>query len=194
MSLSGLSSDAKLHLVFTLRNGQKAWCSGTDRKQHPQTFTWMTLPSLNLDAAESVPMTIDFAIVAQRRWQEMGYVVRLTLEPNGPYLDDDPTPPEMLVERTPKHAIVNGIDVLIAVGSDRNYWIRFPGSAIESLKGATPQEVVDKYEKTVAVHPQISRFVEKYQAATPEPQPAAAVQSQQAGPQFRRRPGDRRTL
>lgn len=189
MGLSGLNADTKIHLVFKLRDGRKAWHCGTDRQQHPQTFVWMTLPKLDLDAAASVPMRLDYAVIAARNWRDLGYNVRLALEPNGEFIDDDPTPIESIAERTPKYAIVAGVgDILIVPGSDKFWYVRFPNSGFESLKANTPEEVVEAFEQIVAVRPQMARFVERYVA--PEPAVQSVQQPQQAAPQFRRRPGD----
>lgn len=210
MSLSGLSSDAKLHLVFTLRNGQKTWCSGTDRKQHPRTFEWLTLPLLDDDARASVPMKIDYAIVAQRRWREMGYQLRLALEPNGPPIDDEPVSgaPEPTNCFVPTDAAGNpvedttspfGYHIIVTRTPQHgpSYCLRFqnPELAAQSIivpASEGPEAAVRKAQEMgfllhepPKANPHRERLLAERQAVV------RAAAQQQAGQRFMRRPGDR---
>jgi predicted RNase H-like HicB family nuclease len=100
-------------------------------------------------------------------------------------------------DRVPHHSVVAGIDVLISPGSDKYWWVRFPGSGIESLRGATPDEAVQKYAEAVALYPHIAQHVERYvEAEITNEQFAAQIQNAQDAirrAQFgpgRRRPGN----
>lgn len=63
--------------------------------------------------------------------------------------------------RVPHHTVVAGVDILISPGSDKNWYVRFVGSGIESLRGATPDEAAQKYAEAVALYPHIAQHVEK---------------------------------
>jgi hypothetical protein len=186
----GITADRLVHVVFVLTNGNRIWFSHTDRRQHPRTFEWQTVPVADDDPRQSRPMRYDMALMAAKRWrEEFHYSVRLALEQYGEFIDEPEQATPALAERTPKHAIVNGIDILVIPGSDRFYYVRFPGSAIESLKGNTPEEAVDAFEKMVVYRPELAKWVERY--VPPAPRAEEPVAQQQTHQQFgRRRPGD----
>lgn len=99
--------------------------------------------------------------------------------------------------RVPHHTVVGDIDILIVPGSDRYWYVRFPGSGIESLRGATSDEAAQAYAAAVELYPHIAEHVERH--VVPEPSEAqlraqienAKLEIEQAkfGP-GRRRPGD----
>ena len=95
-----------------------------------------------------------------------------------------------------KNYHVDGI--LIVAGQSSNYYIRFPNSPFESLRGGTPDEVYGKYLEAVALRPMLAEYAEKY--VTPEMSDAEfiaqieetkrAVQQARVGPGKDRRPGN----
>lgn len=88
-SLKGtLSSGTLVHVVFE-HDGQRRWFNHTDRKRDDRTGAWYTLPVVGTEAHESERMTLEMALVSQRRWKEIGIECRLALEPNGEFIDSD---------------------------------------------------------------------------------------------------------
>jgi hypothetical protein len=91
-----------------------------------------------------------------------------------------------------KNYHVDGI--LIVAGQSSNYYIRFPNSPFESLRGETPDEVYGKYLEAVALRPILAEYVEKYQ--TPEMSDAEFIaqieETKRAIQQARFAPGRRR--
>ena len=91
-TLNTLSSGTLVHLVFE-QNGKRSWFNRTDRKYDQKTGVWSTVPLVGTEPRESVPMRLDWAIVAQKRWrEELGFIFRITLEANqtSPFVDPDP--------------------------------------------------------------------------------------------------------
>jgi len=88
-SLKGnLSSSTLVHIVFE-HDGQRRWFNHTDRKRDDRTGSWYTLPVVGTEAHESKPMTLEMALISQRRWRELGMECRLALEPTGEFIDSD---------------------------------------------------------------------------------------------------------
>lgn len=74
-------------------------------------------------------------------------------------------------ERVNHHVLVGDADVLIVPGTPRGYYIRFPGSAFESIYGDTPDAVAELYRQQVTLRPELANFAERYiPPAPPEPQ------------------------
>lgn len=189
--MNDISADRLVHVVFLFPDGRRVWFSHTDRRQHPKTFQWITQPIADDDPRKSRPMRYDVAFMAAKRWrEEFGYNVRLALEQFGEFIDEPEQSTPAMAERTPKHASVAGVgDILIVPGSDRFWYVRFPGSAIESLKGNTPEEAQDAFEKMVAYRPELAKWVERY-VPPPAQAQAPATQQEPQQPMYRRRPGD----
>jgi len=91
MSTDNLAADRLVHVIIE-QNGKRTWFNRTDRVQDHKTRRWFTVPVVDPEPSGSKPMRHDLALVAQHRWRdELNLVVRLALEPNGPYIDELPT-------------------------------------------------------------------------------------------------------
>jgi hypothetical protein len=88
-TLNTLSADRLVHLIFE-QNGQRTFFNRTDRKRDDGTGIWYTIPVVGTEARESNPMTLEMALISQRRWKAIGIECRFVLEPNGPLVDAGP--------------------------------------------------------------------------------------------------------
>jgi hypothetical protein len=65
-----------------------------DRRQHPTTMVWSTLPLIDDDARHSVPMTYEFAVTARRRWrEELNFNFHIALEQHSEFIDEEDVAP-----------------------------------------------------------------------------------------------------
>jgi hypothetical protein len=111
-SLNSLSSNTLVHLVFE-QNGKRFWFNRTDRKYDAATGVWMTIPVIGSEPRESNPVTLEMAVVCQRRWRETGIECRIAKEANGPYIDDPDPKNDQVLARPHK-------DVFITVDEQGN--------------------------------------------------------------------------
>ena len=107
-SLNTLSSNALVHLVFE-QNGKRSWFNRTDRTFNAATGVWTTIPVIGSEPSESNPVTLEMAVVCQRRWRELGIGCRIAKETNGPYLDD-PDPRTNDVPTSPHRDVFITVD------------------------------------------------------------------------------------
>jgi hypothetical protein len=92
--MNAVSAGTLVHLIFIdPTSHKKSWFVRTDRRQ-TVSKVYQTWPLVDDDPRQSKPVTYDFAIVAQRRWrEELNLVFRLSLEPNGKFIDEEIIPP-----------------------------------------------------------------------------------------------------
>ena len=60
----------------------------TDRRYDAATGVWTTIPVVGTEMRESTPVTLEMAVICQRRWRELGIECRIAKEANGPYIDE----------------------------------------------------------------------------------------------------------
>lgn len=92
-ALSNLDRNKLVHLIF-LQNGQRVWFARTDRREDPITKRWTIIPIADTDARGSRPVTLEFALICQRRWRdELHLNVRIAFGPHEQFIDtDEPKP------------------------------------------------------------------------------------------------------
>lgn len=184
--MSDIRADTTCFIFFTDSRG-RIWVSGTETRRN-RLGDLILVPILDDEARYAKPWRFDLAQIAARRFSTEGYLnpaikLKFALQASdsaeeissaeaAPVFRDD--------QRVPMH--YRG---LIAVpgrtSAGPSWYVRFPGMAIESIRGATPEEAVDKtYERN------LQDKAEKY-VAPPEPQTLAQIQNNCG---FRRRPGD----
>jgi hypothetical protein len=151
--VNNIRSDSTVFIFFVSHSDLRGrlWVSGTENRR--DKFGNLVLePSLNVDARNAKGFRHDMALLAARRFASEGfvppgYVAKFSLEKSNssdelsaietaPTFQDD--------RRVPMHyrglLAVPGRDV-----RDGDCWyVRFPGQGIESIRGATPEDAVDK--------------------------------------------------
>lgn len=116
-SLNTLSSSTPVHLVFE-QNGKRSWFNRTDRTYDKKTGAWVTIPVIGTEPQESNSMTLEMAVICQRRWRELGIECRIAKETNGTYIDEGTVSPssalwefrDYLVTCTPEGEPLDGLD------------------------------------------------------------------------------------
>jgi hypothetical protein len=87
-----------VHVVFVNPDGKKMWFVKTDRRIDPKSGQAFTLPVIDDDPHNSVPMTFEYADVSKRLWSNPPFNlnVRLALAagPTAEFIDtgDEPSP------------------------------------------------------------------------------------------------------
>ena len=114
---------------------------------------------------------------------------------NGVVLFADETTPTLPETEDTRKPVFDTVSLVrIVPGAAGAWYIRFPNSSYESIRGVTAKETLKKYNE----HPQhleLSKFVEKYVSAAPEPPPDTKKIQRQIEKEIlngrKRRPGDR---
>jgi hypothetical protein len=194
---NNIRSDSTVFIFFVSGRDLRGrlWVSGTENRR--DKFGNLQLePLLNTDPRNAKGFRYDLAQLAARRFASEGfvppgYVTKFTLERSNssdelsaietaPTYQDDrrvPTPYRGLLA-------VPGRDV-----RDGECWyVRFPNQGIESIRGATPEEAVDKtFERN------LQDKAEKHYPPVEEPTPAPPqTTTKKYQPGVRVRPGDLR--
>jgi hypothetical protein len=170
------------------QSGQRAWiaCYETVRNKLGEL---VVRPELDNDPANAMSLRYDLAIVLKRRLESENvisslYQVRFSLNPTGEEVAGGNTTSAPTEDNRVVMAY-RGILVRpgVSVNHGRAWFVRFPGQAIESIRGESPEEAVDIcYE----------RGLQSRAEQAPQPPPAPPEQpAQTPHPGYRIRRTDR---
>jgi hypothetical protein len=186
-----MTTDNRVRIEITVDSQKRYFVRFADDPRNKGFIIPETVSSENLRRAAL--MSRDFAVPLCRNLRQADWQARI-VTPNGIVLYEEqtaPPPPSNYVkpqDRVP-HYVGN---LLIVPGNPNGWFIRFPGTAFESIFAETPDEC---YRKLID-HPrssELQRHAEKY--VVPEVPPVTPVQVLQAIERERYRnlrPGDRR--
>jgi hypothetical protein len=88
-SLTSLSKTTRVHLVFLNPDGSRVFFVRTDQRLNSKKGVYETWPLANTDPHQSRPMALEMAVVAQSRFRALGLTVRMALDPNRDFIDQD---------------------------------------------------------------------------------------------------------
>ena len=191
-----IRADATCFIFFHSASDTRGrlWVAGTDTR-FDRRGNRVLEPLLNVEPRNAVAWRYDLALIAVRRFGSeglvpAGYKASITLQAADSALEvssAESAPVFREDQRVPMHfrnlIAVPGFDVR----DGREVWYcRFPGQGLESVRGSTPEEAVDRvYEM------KLERFAEQY-IPPPEPPPQAPATPRKNYGGHRIRPGDLR--
>ena len=190
-----IRGDATCYIYFDSASDVRGrlWVAGTETTRNRLGILVLE-PLLNVEPRNAQPFTYETALIAVRRFTTegvvpVGYSTKIVLQNND-------SAPEVSAgigivcatqddRRQPMHfrglLAVPGRDVREGVEC---WYVRFPGQSIESIRGSSPEEVIDR---VYAMN--LSHLAEVYEAP-PSPPPQAPVQPRKNHGGHRVRPGD----
>jgi hypothetical protein len=187
--MSDIRADATVFIFFEPQQGRRFWVADTDSRRD-RFGNLMLIPILDDEARFAKSWRYDLAQIAARRFNTEGAVITsghrakfsLQASDSSQAIDSEVTPIQREDQRVPMH--YKGL--LAVPGRDTRtgeecWWVRFPGTTIESIRGATPEEAVDK-----AFERNLQHQAEQYEAP---PAQQAPPQKHRFGPGIKIRPG-----
>lgn len=182
---SQIASTTKVHVVGITADGRRQYLVDPAVRRNAK-MEWELWPLWGDQPKDSRALTLEYALIFRDRMRrEHGTVIHFTLRAGDDQFIEFREPGEVSdhTKRVPMTyrglVATPGFDVRL---QQPVWYVRFVGTSIESFRGATVEEVVDKvYER-----PDLLQYAEK---APPAPAPAAPVREEaNTGP--RMRPGD----
>jgi hypothetical protein len=180
--MDSINKNTLVHIVAVTSDGRRHHLVAPDTKRNErgEIILW---PRWSDEARDSKPMTYEYAAMFRDRfWSEGNRAkVQFTLTAGSDDFVDESCQATQSEDHT-KRAPMAYRGLVAVPGFDaRNqtavWFVRFPGTAIESIRGNTPEEAVDKaYER-----PDLLPHAEKA-PAPPAPEPPKV---QYAGPRLR---------
>jgi hypothetical protein len=156
MSNISPSTPVYLWVYHPPHSGQRAWLKSHEIVRN-KLGDLVVLPTLDDDPATAVSMRYDLAVILKRRLETenvinaAAYSAHFSLSPTGEEVAGGNT----TSSPTDDNRVVMSYRGILArpgisVNHGRCWFVKFPGHAIESVRGATPEEVVNMvYERNL---------------------------------------------
>jgi len=175
--MSSISQNTYVYPWF-YNNGQRVWISAVESKRNLKTGALVLWPLLDDDPSRAQKYLYSYALVMKRRFSEelpSQYDVHFSLTATGEEVARGE------INSSPdrdSRVIMSYKGLLVHPGNGNKFWwVKFPGTTIESIKAETPEEAVEK-----TIERNLFQYAEKAPAeAVPEPE----VKKVPAGPRVR---------
>jgi hypothetical protein len=177
-----LSANTHIFVVAITPDGVRHWLIKPENKRDEKTGRLRLWPTWG-PSEQAQPLTLEIAQIFRRRFEEEnGVMVRFALSAGS---EDFVEEHSVLTPSTVRGPMAfRGLLAVPGIHRGEPCWfVRFPGTSIESLRGPSPEEVINNaYER-----PDLLQHAEK------APTPVAPVEQKVQQPAMPRlRPGDRR--
>jgi hypothetical protein len=182
-----ISSTTKVYVFFFHpQSGARIWVTGVENKFDKQQNRLVLFPKMVDSPSDGVPsFSYEYAIRMRDRFREelpAQYDAHFSLDPTGPEVGVSAGSASGGDNRVPmayRNLIATpGYDV----NEGRVWFCKFPGTAIQSIRGSSPEQCIDRcYEMNLQA-----------QAQQAPPPPAPEVKQEVKIPGPRQRPGDLR--
>jgi hypothetical protein len=170
--MSHIGPSTNVYIFFHDSRYGRIWVSGTELIKS-KFGEWVLVPTLDDEARNAKSWRYDLAVIAARRFNTEGYLnpsvyqACFTLSPSNS-AEEIASATTTSAPSEDNRVIMQYRGLLVRPGTDVKYgrcwFVKFPGQQIESVRGDSPEDAVEKvYERN------LQDKAEKFDAPPPEP-------------------------